>query len=195
MKTSAAGLAEIKRSEGVRLTAYRDAVGIWTIGYGHTTAAGAPRVAPGLTITQAQADAILARDIALFERGVESAVKVPLTQGQFDALVSFSFNLGVGALRKSTLLKKLNAGDYVGAAAEFARWNRAGGSVLKGLTFRRAREAAMFRGTGPGALPAPAKPKPAPSPAPTPETPPVSPWAMLAQAIIAILKSLFGTRK
>ncbi|MFN7608707.1 MAG: lysozyme, partial [Ralstonia sp.] len=92
MKTSAAGIALIKEHEGKRLKAYLCPAGVWTIGYGHTTGAGSPSVQKGMTITEAEADAIFARDIGAFERGVLRLVKVPLAQGQFDALVSFEFN-------------------------------------------------------------------------------------------------------
>ncbi|UGA37973.1 lysozyme [Chromobacterium haemolyticum] len=143
MKTSAKGITLIQKSEGLRLKAYQDSVGVWTIGYGHT----GPDVKPGMVITQAQADALLARDLERFEAGVARLVKVPLNQNQFDALVCFSFNLGLGALQGSTLLLRLlNAGDYAGAAAQFPRWNKAGGKELPGLTRRRAAEQAMFLG-------------------------------------------------
>ncbi|WP_043632630.1 lysozyme [Chromobacterium haemolyticum] len=142
MKTSANGIKLIQGFEGLRLKAYQDSVGIWTIGYGHT----GPDVTPGMVITQAQADALLARDLNRFESGVTRLVQVPLNQNQFDALVCFSFNLGLGALQGSTLLRLLNAGDYAGAAAQFPRWNKAGGKELPGLTRRRAAEQALFLG-------------------------------------------------
>jgi len=148
MRTSPAGRAFIGRHEGVRLAAYRDAAGVWTIGYGHTAAAGPPVPAAGLTITAAEADAILGRDLARFEAAVSRLVTVALSQSEFDALVSFAFNVGEGALGRSTLLRKLNAGDRAGAAAEFGRWNKAGGRVLAGLTRRRAEERAVFLGAG-----------------------------------------------
>ncbi len=148
MRTSPAGRAFIGRHEGLRLSAYRDAAGIWTIGYGHTAAAGPPVPVAGLTITAADADRILGRDLVRFETAVARLVTVALSQGEFDALVSFTFNVGEGALGRSTLLKKLHAGDRAGAAAEFGRWNKAGGRVLAGLTRRRADERAMFEGRG-----------------------------------------------
>lgn len=140
MKTSPNGRALIRKAEGDRLTAYYCPAGVLTIGVGHT----GPDVKPGMTITQAQSDALLSADLAKFEAAVSRNVKVPLTQNQFDALVSFTYNLGEGALRSSTLLRMLNAGDYTGAAAQFARWDKAGGKVLAGLTKRRAAEAALF---------------------------------------------------
>lgn len=145
MKTSDKGVALIKAHEGLRLTAYADPVGVWTIGYGHTTAAGPPKVERGMKITDAGADAILRQDLAKFEGYVSSAVKVPLNQNEFDALVSFTFNLGPGNLRSSTLLKKLNAGDRAGAADEFLKWTKAGGKTLPGLVKRREAERALFR--------------------------------------------------
>jgi lysozyme len=139
MKISPAGLALLKQSEGCRLTAYEDAVGVWTIGYGDTQNA---RV--GQTITQAEAEARLMARVAEFEDAVSTLLEVPLTQGQFDALVDFAYNLGPAALARSTLLRKLNAHDYSGAAAEFGKWVRAGNQVLPGLVTRRARERALF---------------------------------------------------
>lgn len=139
MQISKAGLDLIKQFEGLYLKAYRCPAGVPTIGYGHTAG-----VAMGQTITQQQADDYLRRDVRQFERAVSRLVTVPLAQGQFDALVSFSFNLGEGALAQSTLLRLLNAGDYAGAAAQFDRWNKAGGRVLPGLVRRRAAERALF---------------------------------------------------
>ncbi|WP_434656946.1 lysozyme [Chromobacterium violaceum] len=140
MKTNAAGISLIKQFEGVRLAAYQDMVGVWTIGYGHT----GPDVKAGMTITQQQADQLLAADLEKFETGVRKAVIVPLNANQFSALVSFSYNLGLGNLRSSTLLRMLNKGDYDGAAAQFPRWNRAGGQAVPGLTRRRKAEQALF---------------------------------------------------
>jgi lysozyme len=190
MRTSPAGRAFIGRHEGLRLSAYRDAAGVWTIGYGHTAAAGPPAPVAGLTITAAEADAILGRDLARFEAAVARLVTVALSQGEFDALVSFAFNVGEGALARSTILKTLNAGDRAKAAAEFGRWNKAGGRVLAGLTRRRAEERAMFAG---GALPAaamswptvlppsvPSVPQPAASPPSVPR--PAEPVAAVAAA-------------
>jgi len=129
-------------SEGVRLVAYPDPgtkAAPWTIGYGHTAG-----VKQGDTCTLEQADKWLSDDILFAQTAVNRLVTVPLTQHQFDALVDFTFNLGAGALAGSTLLKLLNAKDYAGADAQFARWVRAGGGVLPGLVKRRALEAAWF---------------------------------------------------
>lgn len=142
MKISDAGIALIKSFEGLRLEAYPDpATGgdPWTIGYGHTG-----EVTPGMVITESEAEELLRQDIVQFEMCVNGALQVPVTQGQFDALVSFAFNLGCGNLRRSTLLRKLNAGDVTGAAAEFAVWNRAAGRVMAGLTRRREAERELF---------------------------------------------------
>lgn len=95
-------------------------------------------------ITEQQAEVLLSKDLTLFEKGVTSLVKVPLTQGQFDALVSFAFNLGLGRLAKSTLLRKVNAGDHAGAAQEFGKWVFAAGNRLRGLVLRREAEALLY---------------------------------------------------
>ncbi len=138
--TSPAGRQLIENFEGLKLTAYQDMVGIWTIGYGHT----GPEVKAGQTISVAQADQLLAKDLTRFEQGVAKCVTYPLNQHQFDALVSFSFNLGLGSLQSSSLLSLLNAGDVAGAAAQFLRWNRAGGVEVAGLTRRRQAEQQLF---------------------------------------------------
>lgn len=142
--TSANGRALIEQFEGLRLKAYKDIVGVWTIGYGHTSAAGAPTVTPGLTITSEQADAILARDLAATERKVNELVKVSLTQNEFDALVSLAYNIGVGNFAKSTLLRLLNQRNYGAAAQQFGRWTKARGKTLKALVTRRKKEATLF---------------------------------------------------
>lgn len=134
------GLTLIKQWEGCRLTAYKDVAGVWTIGYGSTGA----HVRAGMTISQAEADALLVADLARFERAVEQLVKVPLSDGQFAALVSFAFNVGEGALQKSTLLKKLNAGNYDAVPGELAKWVNAGGKKVQGLVNRRAAEAGLW---------------------------------------------------
>lgn len=137
---NAAGLALIKESEGLRLTAYKDAVGVLTIGYGSTGA----HVKPGMVITEALAEELLREDLSRFEDFV-SANCSPATDNQFAAMVSLAFNVGNENLRTSTLRRKHLEGDYVGAAAEFPRWNKAGGKVLQGLVKRRAKEAQLYR--------------------------------------------------
>ena len=144
MKTSPAGIAMIKKFEGCRLTAYKDQVGVWTIGYGCTAG-----VQMGQVITQEEADRRLMAELAMFEYGVSDAAHVPMTQGQFDSLVSFAFNLGGGALVRSTLLKLLNTGDFDGARREFTKWDMAGNVHVPGLLTRRMAEASMFANAPP----------------------------------------------
>lgn len=145
MKINQAALDLVKEFEGLKLTAYQDPVGIWTIGYGTTAAAGAG-VTPirGMTITAAQAEKFLLRGLEKFAAQIEAGIKVPVTENQFGALVSLAYNIGPGAFLKSTLLKKLNARDYAGASGQFLVWNKAKGKVLKGLTRRREAERALF---------------------------------------------------
>ncbi|MEZ5922209.1 MAG: lysozyme [Parvularculaceae bacterium] len=144
MKISDNGLALIKRFEGFEPESYQDIAGVWTIGYGHT----GPEVGPDQKISQKEADALLERDLQTFENAVDRAVKVPLNQNEFDALVSFAYNVGAGALRSSTALKRLNRGDRLGAADALTWWNKATvAGVLRevaGLTRRRAAEKALF---------------------------------------------------
>ncbi|MBT9314950.1 lysozyme [Leptothoe spongobia TAU-MAC 1115] len=140
-QTNASGVSLIKSFEGLRLKAYQDAVGVWTIGYGTTRG-----VRPGQEISEAQAEALLKTDLNRFENAINQAVRVSINDNQFAALVSFTYNVGAGALRSSTLLRKLNRRDIYGAANEFPRWNRAGGRVLAGLTRRRNAERALFLG-------------------------------------------------
>lgn len=130
----------IRKWEGLRLSAYLCPAGVPTIGYGTT----GPEVRIGMTWTKAQAEAALASDVTEFAREVRALVKVPVSPQQFAALVSLAYNIGTGALRKSTLLRLLNAGDYKGAGQQFDRWNKAGGKALAGLTKRRAEERRLF---------------------------------------------------
>ena len=139
MKTSNNGINLIKEFEGCKLSAYKCPAGVWTIGYGHTK-----NVKQGMKITNEHATNLLKDDLKTYEGYVNKYVKVKLNQNQFDALVSFTFNCGGGALKSSTLLKKLNKGDYTGAANELLRWNKAGGKVLAGLTRRRKAEKTLF---------------------------------------------------
>ena len=191
MQTSDRGRALIRQHEGLRLEAYQDPVGVWTIGFGHTSAAGPPAVYKGMRITAAGADEILRTDLRKFEGYVASAVKVPLNQNQFDALVSFTLNLGSENLRSSTLLKRLNAGDYFGAADQFAVWNRAGGKVLPGLVKRRAAERALFLEPDTSPRP-PSKPTPAPQvPLDAPDLPPMA-WAAIAVGLLIVAAMILG---
>ena len=143
-KPSQDALNLIKQYEGLRLTAYQDSVGIWTIGYGSTRINGAP-VRPGQTITQAEADVALMDHITKqVAPSVNSSVKAPITQSMYDALCCFTYNLGGGALARSSLVADLNSPNYDTAATDFLMYNKAGGKVLPGLTKRRASEQALF---------------------------------------------------
>ena len=141
MKCSKEGLALIKKFEGCRLEAYRCSANVLTIGYGHTGG-----VLETDVITQDDADKLLEEDIAKFEKYVDDNVTVELNQSQFDALVAWTFNLGVGNLRQSTMLKKLNESDYGSVPFEMRRWNKAGGKTLDGLIRRRKAESLLFEG-------------------------------------------------
>lgn len=156
MRISPHGIAVMHYFEDCRLAAYPDPGSKdgkpWTIGWGHT----GPEVVKGLVWTQAKADAVFVQDLAKFEAGVMRLVKAPIGQGQFDALVSFAYNVGLDenhngkaeGLGESTLLRKLNAGDYKGAAAEFLKWIKNDGKVMRGLVRRRAAEVCLFQGMG-----------------------------------------------
>ena len=138
MHMSQGGLDNLlKKFEGCKLKAYRCPANVCTIGYGHTSAAGAPQVVDGMIITQADAEDILKRDIVKYEIAVMDLVKVKLTQNQFDVLVDFAYNAGVGNLKSSTMLKKVNAGDLDAVPAELMKWTKGGGKVLPGLVRRR----------------------------------------------------------
>lgn len=149
MNISQVGIELVKKFEGCVLHEYRDVGGVPTIGWGHTGG-----VTPNQKITQAQADALLLKDLVKFVAGVSECVKVPINQNQFDSLVSFAFNLGVGCLQKSDLLTYINKKDFVRAANEFPKFCHAGGQVLQGLVNRRAAEKALFL------KPVPVPPKP-----------------------------------
>lgn len=144
MKISSDGLKLVKEFEGCKLTAYTCAAGVLTIGFGSTGS----HVVPGKTITQAEAETLLIKDLGRFETAVDKYVKVPVTQAMFDALVSFAFNCGEGALAESTLLRLLNQKDYTGAAAQFDRWVKGPNGALPGLVRRRDAEEALFRKDG-----------------------------------------------
>lgn len=139
MNISSDGIKFIRQHEGCRLTAYQDVAGIWTIGVGHT----GPEVGDGLTVTDAEADNLLRQDVQAAEDCIEQHVIVPITQGQYDALCSFIFNVGCRAFEKSTLLRRINAND-VGAGAEFLKWTMAGGHPVAGLIARRKDEKELF---------------------------------------------------
>lgn len=139
MQTNEAGIALIKSFESLRLRAYQDQVGVWTIGYGSTAG-----VQPGMIITEDQADQMLRADLSEAEAAVSKWVTATLSENEFSALVSFTFNLGAGSLQSSSLRKMLNAGNRKGAADQFLVWDRAGGKEVDGLERRRKAERALF---------------------------------------------------
>jgi len=141
MNISNEGLSLIKKFEGCELDAYKCAAGVPTIGYGSTHG-----IEMGMSISRARAEELLLEDIAKFEDHVNNNVKVPLNQNQFDAMVSWTFNLGGGNLKSSTLLKVLNSSDYTDVHNQIKRWNKANGKVLEGLIRRREAEALLFEG-------------------------------------------------
>ena len=144
MKISHEGLALIKHFESLRLKAYVCPAGKWTIGFGST----GPHVKPGMVITEDDANNLLTADLVRFERAVDELVLVPLEQHEADSLISFTFNVGIGAFKGSTLLRRVNVGNKTSAAKEFLRWDKSGGKVLPGLTKRRKAEAKLFVGEG-----------------------------------------------
>lgn len=144
MSVSAKGIDLICSFEGLRLTAYDDGVGVWTIGFGTIKYPNGVRVKRGDTCTLEQAKSYMKYDLIEFEHTVNSLAKVLLNQNQFDALVSLTYNIGSGAFKSSTLLKKLNASDYKGAADQFDVWVNAGGKRMQGLANRRAKEKSLF---------------------------------------------------
>lgn len=170
-RIGAAGLSLVKQFEGFGPKWYPDPAHGWkvpTIGYGHTDAAGEPKYAAtkSIVLTEATATDILRRDMQKYADAVSKAVKVPLTDNQFDALVSWCYNVGPGAVAGSTLVRKLNAGDYAAVPSELAKWNKAGGKPLNGLTRRRAAEAVLFtRKAAQAGIPSQPFPAPMPKPA------------------------------
>jgi len=145
MQMSQEGIdALLKKFEGCKLKAYRCPANVCTIGYGHTSAAGAPAVTDGMTITQKDADDILRRDLVKYEPAVYGMVQQPLTQHQFDTLVDFAYNAGVGALKSSTLLKTVNAAQFDDVPTELMKWTKGGGKVLPGLVRRRQAESTWW---------------------------------------------------
>ena len=145
MKISEKGLNLIKEFEGLRLKPYKDAVGIPTIGYGNTYYEDGRKVSlSDPAITEERATELLKMVVKRYEDAINRYVQVPITQNQFDALVSFAYNVGNENVRKSTLMKLLNQKQYTAAADQFLRWNKAGGKTLKGLTRRRQAERVLF---------------------------------------------------
>ena len=144
MKTSDNGRHFIEQWEGLYLHAYNDGVGVATIGYGHSSAAGPPHVYYGMTITKDQADQFLAADLASVEAEVMHHVKPVLNQNQFDAIVSFTFNVGGGALGRSNVLRAINSNKFDQVPADLMMWAHGGGHVMLGLVRRRRAEGALF---------------------------------------------------
>ena len=138
------GLEKLKQWEGLKTKAYKDSGGVWTIGYGHTATAGEPKPRAGMVITAAEAESILLKDLTQFEAAVENNVKVKLNDNQFAALVSFAFNIGTGAFKSSTLLKKLNKGDFDAVPAELMKWVHTGKTKNQGLVNRRRAEGYLW---------------------------------------------------
>lgn len=146
-KISQQGIEELKQSEALRLDAYPDVKGVWTIGYGHTGTVNGKPIHKGMKISNEQAEQLLRADLEHFEKTINHNVKVPLNQGQYDSLVSLAFNIGSKNFKESTLLRRLNAGDYEAAADQFLVWNKSGGKFVQGLLNRRERERAGFLGS------------------------------------------------
>lgn len=145
MKASKKCLEMLAHHEGVRQKPYRCPAGLWTVGVGHLIGDGHSLPDSwNRTFSLEEVYAILAADVTRFERGVERFITTPLRQCEFDALVSFAFNLGLGTLQKSTLRQKLNRGDKEGAVESLLKYNKAGGKILKGLDNRRKDEASLF---------------------------------------------------
>lgn len=144
MSLSPIGLGLLKTFEGYKNKAYKDSANIWTIGYGTIKYSNGTKVKEGDTCTEDQASTYMLNDLKGFEETINNNVKVVLTQNQYDSLVSLCYNIGASAFKESTLLKKLNAKDYLGAADQFLRWNKAGGKVISGLKNRREKERELF---------------------------------------------------
>lgn len=146
MKTSQQGRDFIKRWESVRLAAYQCSANVWTIGVGHTAEMGPPYPVKGMRITAQEAESIFDVDLAKIESEINEVLQVKVNQRQYDTLVSFVFNVGSTAFGKSTLLKKLNKGDYDAVPSELLKWVRARGKIVPGLENRRRAEADLWRG-------------------------------------------------
>jgi lysozyme len=144
MKTNKAGLDLLKSFEGLRLKTYKCSAGVDTIGYGHTSMAGEPKVTPGMTITEQEAEDILARDIGKYEEAVDKAITVAMTGNQNAAMTSLCYNIGPANFAKSSVVRHHNEGHHDQAAAAFLMWNKAAGKVLAGLTRRREAEKKLY---------------------------------------------------
>lgn len=147
MKINQAGIDLLKRFEGLRLEAYKDAIGILTIGYGHTSMAGSPKVVSGLRISKDEAEKILKKDLGKYEAAVEKELGASIstiTDNQFAALASLCYNIGPGNLAKASCIREIKRGNFEKAANRLLLWNKAGGKVLRGLTRRRKAERELF---------------------------------------------------
>lgn len=197
MKTNRTAIDIIQRWEGLRLEAYKCPAGIPTIGFGHTSAAGEPKVFMGMKITRQEAADILVKDLVKYEAAVTRALTRVPNENQFSAMVSLCYNIGPGAFAGSSIAKRFNQGDVEGAAEAFLLWNKAGGQVLKGLVNRRADERKLF--LTPVAKPAPLPPPPDVEPAHIPPEKPAQPapesgsgkaLAWVVAAVITVLAAL-----
>jgi lysozyme len=194
MELNQATMELIESFEGWSPVWYPDPAHGWkvpTLGFGHTDAAGEPKYAAtkNKTYTKAEGREILRRDLKKYADAISSQVKVPLNANQYGALVSWCYNVGPGNTGKSTLIKKLNAGDYKAVPSELAKWNKAGGKVLAGLTRRRKAEGDLFQTPWVGgAQPAAAPPKPVPGPQSGPAEPAPPGW------LAKILSAIFGSK-
>ncbi len=144
MQINRAGLELLKSFEGWRSRAYQDVTGLWTIGYGHTSRAGPPNVQPGMTISRAEGNIILRRDLEAFGAEIAPLIKVRLNANQYSALLSFAYNVGTANFKKSSVLAFVNQKRFAEVPGRLALWTRAGGKVLRGLSRRRAAEGALF---------------------------------------------------
>lgn len=177
MRINQAGLDLIKEFEGYRAEAYRDSVGVWTIGYGTTGRAGVGiDPAAGMVITPEEAEYYLQKGVDKFAASISPAITAPINENQFGAYVSLAYNVGPAAFKRSSSLRHFNAGNISGAAQNILLWNKAGGKVMRGLVRRREAEKALFE------TPVAEKPKPVPQ---------AGVWA----AISALIAAIFGGKK
>ena len=190
-KINKATLDLIKSFEGLELKAYKDAVGVWTIGYGHTSMAGPPNVTPNMKITEKEAEEMLLRDLKKYADAVDKYITVDLNDNQYGALVSFCYNVGPGNFKDSSVCRYTNQKRFKEVPARLLLWNKAGGKVLKGLTRRRDAEGKLFLkpaliDTQKPVQPLPDDPDVLPS-----EKPKTNLWAIL----VALFEKLFGGKK
>lgn len=185
MNMTEEGLSLIREAEGFCANAYRDATGIWTIGYGHTSAAGDPHVSAGQVITRDEGEAIFRRDVEAVAASVRRAVTQAITDAQFSALVSFAYNVGLGNFRSSSVLKALNANELPEVPRRLQLWVKAGGKTLPGLVKRRAAEAALFATEAAPAVQQPARRPDRPTGKPALQSTTI--WAAALAAVIALI--------